>query len=352
MIESNNDSEDPDKIYKILQKVGQGNYGSVYKIQNIKSGQILAAKICKIESNNSESFKREINMLKQCDSPYILKYYASYIKKNMIWIVLEFCDGGSILDIMRITNEFYTEKEIASIIKMVLKGLQFLHAQKKIHRDIKAGNILLTDEGVVKLGDFGVSAQLTDSISKKISKIGTPYWMSPEVISQKSYDSKCDIWSLGITCIELAEGEPPYSEVRTFLVMKKILNNPPKGLTKPELWSNDFNDFVQKCLIINPEQRPTAAQLLNHNFIKNNDQGRGIIIQRLIKTMPLINKIRDELNEEEKNKNNENNNNMNNNEELDSLEYSQNESQINLFNDNENNLNENITKQNEIENKE
>ena len=160
------------------------------------------------------------------------------------------------------------------------------------------------------------------------------------------------LWSLGITCIELAEGEPPYSEVRTFLMMKKILNNPPKGLTKPELWSNDFNDFVQKCLIINPEQRPTATQLLNHNFIKNNDQGRGIIIQRLIKTMPLINKIRDELNEEEKNKNNENNNNMNNNEELDSLEYSQNESQINLFNDNENNLNENITKQNEIENKE
>jgi len=196
MIESNNDSEDQDKIYKILQKVGQGNYGSVYKIQNIKTDQILAAKICKIESNNSESFKRKINMLKQCDSPYILKYYASYIKKNIIWIVLEFCDGGSILDIMRITNEFYTEKEIASIIKMVLKGLQFLHAQKKIHRDIKAGNILLTDEGVVKLGDFGVSAQLTDSISKKISKIGTPYWMSSEVISQKSYDSKCDygVW--------------------------------------------------------------------------------------------------------------------------------------------------------------
>ena len=337
MLESNNESEDPDKIYKILQKVGQGNYGSVYKIQNIKTGQILAAKICKIESNNSESFKREINMLKQCDSPYILKYYASYIKKNIIWIVLEFCDGGSLLDIMRITNEFYSEKEIASIIKMVLKGLQFLHAQKKIHRDIKAGNILLTDEGVTKLGDFGVSAQLTDSISKKISKIGTPYWMSPEVISQKSYDSKCDIWSLGITCIELAEGEPPYSEVRTFLVMKKILNNPPKGLTKPELWSNDFNDFVQKCLIINPEQRPTATQLLNHDFIKNNDQGKGIIIQRLIKVMPLINKMRDELNEEEKNKNN----NINNNEELDSLEYSQNESQINLFNDNLNNINNN-----------
>ena len=154
MLESNSESEDPEKIYKIIQKVGQGNYGSVYKIQKIKTGEIMAAKICKIESNNSESFKREINMLKQCDSPYILKYYGSYIKKNIIWIVLEFCEGGSLLDIMRITNEYYSEKEIASIIKMVLKGLQFLHAQKKIHRDIKAGNILLTDEGVIKLGDL------------------------------------------------------------------------------------------------------------------------------------------------------------------------------------------------------
>ena len=341
MIEISNTQEDPEKLYKILQKVGQGNYGSVYKIQKIETGEIMAAKICKIESNNSESFKREISMLRQCDSPYILRYYGSYIKKNIIWIVLEFCEGGSLSDIMRISNQFYTEKEIASIIKMVLKGLQFLHAQKKIHRDIKAGNILLTDEGVAKLGDFGVSAQLTNSISKKISKIGTPYWMSPEVISQKSYDSKCDIWSLGITCIELAEGEPPYSEVRTFLVMKKILNNPPKGLTKPELWSKDFNNFVQKCLIIEPDQRPTATQLLNHEFIKNNDQGKGIIIQRLIKTMPLINKIREELNEEEKKRNDEKDTNNNiNYEELDSLEYSQNESQIHLFNDN-NNINNN-----------
>ena len=350
MLEPNPDNEGPEKLYKIIQKVGQGNYGSVYKIQKIKTGEIMAAKICKIESNNSESFKREINMLKQCDSPYILKYYGSYVKNNIIWIVLEFCEGGSLLDIMRITNEYYTEKEIASLIKMVLKGLQFLHAQKKIHRDIKAGNILLTDEGVIKLGDFGVSAQLTNSISKKISKIGTPYWMSPEVISQKSYDSKCDIWSLGITCIELAEGEPPYSEVRTFLVMKKILNNPPKGLTKPELWSKDFNDFVRKCLTIDPEQRPTATQLLNHDFIRNNDQGKGIIIQRLMKAMPLINKMREEINEEEKkrNKDKDSNTNLNNNnnninyDELDSLEYSQNESQIHLFSDNNiNNLNNN-----------
>ena len=329
MLNENNENDDPEKIYKIIEKVGQGNYGNVYKVKKIKTGEIFAAKICKIESNNTESFKKEINILKQCDSPYILKFYGSYIKNNIIWIVLEFCEGGSLLDIMRITNEYYKEKEIASIIQMVLKGLQFLHAQRKIHRDIKAGNILITDDGSAKLGDFGVSAQLTNSISKKISKIGTPYWMSPEVISQQSYDSKCDIWSLGITCIELAEGEPPYSEVRTFLVMKKILNNPPKGLTNPSLWSEEFNDFVKKCLIVDPDDRPTATQLLNHKFIKNNDQGKGIIMQRLIKAMPLINKMREELNEEEKQKN-ENGNIMD--EELDSLEYSKNESQIYLFN--------------------
>ena len=350
------EKEDPEKLFTILQKVGQGNYGSVYKVRNNITGEILAAKICKIVSNNTESFYKEINMLKQCDSPYILKYYSSYIKNNTVWIILEFCEGGSLLDIMRITNKFYTEKEIASIIKMVLKGLQFLHAQRKIHRDIKAGNILLTDEGVAKLGDFGVSAQLTNSISKKISKIGTPYWMSPEVISQKSYDSKCDIWSLGITCIELAEGEPPYSEVRTFLVMKKILNNPPKGLTNPNLWSNDFNDFIQKCLIFNPSQRPTAAQLLNHNFIKNNNQGNGIIIQRLIKAMPLINKFREEINQEENKRNNgidsededneEKTNNLNIDQERDSLEYSPNESKIELFNDNKNNIISNNLKNN------
>ena len=363
--------EDPENLFTILQKVGQGNYGSVYKVQNNISGEILAAKVCKIESNNKESFYKEINMLKQCDSPYILKYYSSYIKNNTIWIILEFCDGGSLLDIMRITNKFYTEKEIASIIKMVLKGLQFLHAQRKIHRDIKAGNILLTDEGVAKLGDFGVSAQLTNSISKKISKIGTPYWMSPEVISQKSYDSKCDIWSLGITCIELAEGEPPYSEVRTFLVMKKILNNPPKGLTNPNLWSNDFNDFVQKCLIFNPSQRPTAAQLLNHSFIKNNNLGKGIIIQRLINAMPLINKFREEINQEEIRRNNgietdniiedcdeddieeekNNINDINYIQEKDSLENSQTESKINLFDDNKNNILNNFNNNKKRKNK-
>ena len=264
-----NQREDPDQKYTILEKLGQGNYGSVYKIQNKKTKEIFAAKISTILKSNIENYKKEINVLKQCNNPYIIKYKNSYIKNNKIWIIIEYCEGGSILDLMHITKRKLTEEQISNIIRMVLKGLIYLHSQKKIHRDIKAGNILITKKGLIKLGDFGVSAQLMHSHSKKISKIGTPYWMSPEVISQNNYDSKCDIWSLGITCIELAEGNPPYSHIRTFLVMKKIISNPPKGLTYPHLWSFEFNDFVSKCLIFDHFKRPSAKELINHKFIRD-----------------------------------------------------------------------------------
>ena len=180
--------EDPEKIFEILEKLGQGNYGVVYKVMKKSTKEIFAAKISTILKSNLENFKKEINVLKQCNSPYIIKYQNSYLKNNKIWIIIEYCDAGSVLDLMRITNKYLNEEEISSITQMVLKGLIFLHDQKKIHRDIKAGNILLTKEGYAKLGDFGVSAQLMHSFSKKISKIGTPYWMSPEVISQNSYD--------------------------------------------------------------------------------------------------------------------------------------------------------------------
>ncbi len=162
---------------------------------------------------------------------------------------------------------------------MVLQGLAFLHEKKKIHRDIKAGNIMLNRDGYAKLGDFGVSAQLVNSFSKKNSKIGTPYWMSPEVIMQTNYDSKCDIWSLGITCIEMAEGEPPNHNIRYFLVMKRIVNEPPTSVTHPEKWSKEFNDFVRKCLTYDPNHRPSAKELLYHPFIIKYSRGNSFIAE-------------------------------------------------------------------------
>ena len=150
-------NEDPELIYEILEKLGQGNYGIVYKVRKKQTNEIFAAKISTILNSNIDNFKKEINVLKQSNSPYIIKYYNSYIKNNKIWIIIEYCDCGSILDLMRITKKTLKENEISAIIKNILKGLIFLHDQKKIHRDIKAGNILLTKKNsYVKIGDFGV----------------------------------------------------------------------------------------------------------------------------------------------------------------------------------------------------
>ena len=280
---------DPEQEFDLIELIGQGNYGRVYKVLHKKTGKIYAAKIANIGTNNEiESFKKEINVLKQCNSPYIVHYYDSYIKNYQIWIILEYCDGGSLLELIKILPKPLNEEQIASLIYMILTGLNFLHENKKIHRDVKTGNILLTREGIAKLGDFGVSTQLMHSFSKKISKIGTPFYMSPEVIMQNKYNYKCDIWSLGITAFEMAEGEPPFSKTKAYLVLKKIITQPPKGLKNKDKWSKDFNDFVEKCLIYEPNDRPSAKELLKHPFIVKNNRGNKLISE-------LINNCLDDL---------------------------------------------------------
>ncbi|XP_036088784.1 serine/threonine-protein kinase 3 isoform X4 [Rousettus aegyptiacus] len=166
-------------------------------------------------------------------------------------------------------DSWLTEDEIATILKSTLKGLEYLHFMRKIHRDIKAGNILLNTEGHAKLADFGVAGQLTDTMAKRNTVIGTPFWMAPEVIQEIGYNCVADIWSLGITSIEMAEGKPPYADIHPMRAIFMIPTNPPPTFRKPELWSDDFTDFVKKCLVKNPEQRATATQLLQHPFIKN-----------------------------------------------------------------------------------
>lgn len=280
---------DPENEFDLIELVGQGNYGRVYKAMHKKTGKIYSAKIAYIEKTNEvESFKKEINILSQCNNQYIVHYFGSYIKGHQIWIILEFCDGGSLYELIKILPRNLNEEEIASIVCMILKGLIFLHENKKIHRDIKTENILLTHEGIAKLADFGVSTQLMHSFSKKITKIGTPFYMSPEVILQNKYDYKCDIWSLGITTIEMAEGEPPFAKVKGYWVLKKIITHPPKGLKNKEKWSSEFNDFVEKCLIYEPEKRPSAKELLQHPFILKYNRGNKLIAE-------LINNSLDDL---------------------------------------------------------
>uniref|UniRef100_A0A8B9XP40 non-specific serine/threonine protein kinase n=1 Tax=Bos mutus grunniens TaxID=30521 RepID=A0A8B9XP40_BOSMU len=269
-------TKQPEEVFDVLEKLGEGSYGSVYKAIHKETGQIVAIKQVPVESDLQEIIK-EISIMQQCDSPHVVKYYGSYFKNTDLWIVMEYCGAGSVSDIIRLRNKTLTEDEIATILQSTLKGLEYLHFMRKIHRDIKAGNILLNIEGHAKLADFGVAGQLTDTMAKRNTVIGTPFWMAPEVIQEIGYNCVADIWSLGITAIEMAEGKPPYADIHPMRAIFMIPTNPPPTFRKPELWSDSFMDFVKQCLVKSPEQRATATQLLQHPFVKS---AKGVSILR------------------------------------------------------------------------
>ena len=288
--------EDPNKIYSKIQKVfTDSNKSEIYKVKNRKTGEIFAVKIIKEYNSN---FVERIKSLKKFESPYISQFYHSYILNNSIWIVTEFCDCGSVLDIMKITNKCFKENEIASIIIMVLKGLQYLHLQKKYHGGIKPSNILINNEGVVKLSDYNISNQLLNVNNQNNKLSHNLYKMPPELTNKNntnknSYSIKCDIWYLGLTCIELAEGN------LTFINNKKNREKNMNDIKINNLWSLEFIDFIQKCLSENPANRPSAAILLNHPFIVNNNKGKGIIKKKINSIKNLIDIYREKIDEQE-----------------------------------------------------
>ncbi|CAH0562647.1 unnamed protein product [Brassicogethes aeneus] len=258
----------PEEVFDTICKLGEGSYGSVFKALHKESGQVLAIKQVPVDTDLQEIIK-EISIMQQCDSPYVVKYYGSYFKNTDLWIVMEYCGAGSVSDIMRLRKKTLTEDEIATILSDTLKGLEYLHLRRKIHRDIKAGNILLNSEGHAKLADFGVAGQLTDTMAKRNTVIGTPFWMAPEVIQEIGYDCVADIWSLGITALEMAEGKPPYGDIHPMRAIFMIPTKPPPSFRELDRWSPEFIDFVSVCLVKNPEERATATDLLNHEFVVN-----------------------------------------------------------------------------------
>uniref|UniRef100_H2Z342 non-specific serine/threonine protein kinase n=1 Tax=Ciona savignyi TaxID=51511 RepID=H2Z342_CIOSA len=261
-------TKQPDEVFDLLEKLGEGAYGCVFKAIYKEAGQVVAIKQVPVESDLQEIIK-EIAIMQQCDSLYVVKYYGSYFKNTDLWIVMEYCGAGSVSDIIRLRRKTLTEDEIATILKDTLKGLEYLHFMRKIHRDVKAGNILLNTVGNSKLADFGVAGQLTDTMAKRNTVIGTPFWMAPEVIQEIGYDCVADIWSLGITAIEMAEGKPPYSDIHPMRAIFMIPTKPPPTFRDPEKWSETFINFVSQCLVKSPAQRATATTLLQHDFIKN-----------------------------------------------------------------------------------
>lgn len=296
--------EDPTLIFEFLAQLGEGSYGSVYKALDKRDGKVVAIKVLEVENEDTTALVREIHILSQCHSKYIVAYKGAYEKDQHVWIVMEYCGAGSICDIMAICDLVLDEAQIAVVLKKALLGLQYLHSQNKIHRDIKAGNILLTDDGECKLADFGVSAEVSHTMPKRTTTIGTPYWMAPEVLQAHEYDGKADIWSLGITAIEMAVGEPPLSNIHPMRALFMIPNNPPPKLPHPEKYSPEFTDFIAVCLQKDPAKRPDATTLLkSHPFIVN--AGPTSIIKNLVDTcLPAIDEYREmEAKEAEENAN-------------------------------------------------
>ncbi|XP_073530994.1 TRAF2 and NCK-interacting protein kinase isoform X7 [Phyllobates terribilis] len=282
---------DPAGIFELVELVGNGTYGQVYKGRHVKTGQLAAIKVMDVTGDEEEEIKQEINMLKKYSHHRnIATYYGAFIKKNppgmddQLWLVMEFCGAGSVTDLIKNTKGNTLKEEwIAYICREILRGLSHLHQHKVIHRDIKGQNVLLTENAEVKLVDFGVSAQLDRTVGRRNTFIGTPYWMAPEVIAcdenpDATYDFKSDLWSLGITAIEMAEGAPPLCDMHPMRALFLIPRNPAPRL-KSKKWSKKFQSFIESCLVKNHSQRPTTEQLMKHPFIRDQPNERQVRIQ-------------------------------------------------------------------------
>ena len=302
----------PEDLFTLLYPIGRGAFGLVYKAMHNSTNEIYAIKIIDYSKDNDRennyvvnynysSIQQETSLMKLVnDSNYVVKYYGSYFsrKSNTLWLILEYCSSGSVIDLMLAMERTFSEVEVATIMEMVLHGLSLIHSKNLIHRDIKGANILLSEDGYAKLGDFGIGTQLLNQKYRQ-SKKGSPYWMSPQVASNLKYDFKTDIWSLGITCLEILQGEPPFSDMEPKDVIKKLAKN---SFNLNEIvdfneHTYEFKNFIEHCLEVDPVKRYSAEQLLKQDFIRKFSRGRKYMIELIRQHVEDVEKFRFESEE-------------------------------------------------------
>ena len=286
---------DPEKIFDDLREIGHGSFGAVYYAKCNLTREIVAIKkmsyLGKQSMEKWQDILKEIRFLRQLNHPNTIEYKGCYLHENTAWLVMEYC-VGSASDIIEVHKRPLKEEEISAICDGSLRGLAYLHSLGRIHRDIKAGNILLTEQGIVKLADFGSAAIKCPANSF----VGTPYWMAPEVIlamDEGQYDGKVDVWSLGITCIELAERKPPYFNMNAMSALYHIAQNDTPTLQSPD-WSDVFRNFVESCLKKSPIDRPTSSKLLGHYYVTR-PRSPNVLIDLIARTKAAVREL-DNLN--------------------------------------------------------
>ncbi len=264
-------NKDPTKVFTNMKKIGEGASGNVFLATKPDGSRCALKKVKPSSRVEQDALEMEIRMMCCTRHPNLIKCQETYLFGGSMWIVMEFMGGGCLtneLEKYQNTRKRMDEREIAFVLREVLTGLKFMHGMKRLHRDIKSDNVLLTDDGRVKLADFGFCAELTEERRKRTTCVGTPYWMAPELIRQNEYDYKVDLWSVGILAIECAEWEPPYMDQDPMRAMYLICTKDPPRLRGNE-WSREFKDFVASILVMNPHKRPSASQLLAHPFLQN-----------------------------------------------------------------------------------
>ncbi|KAG5508732.1 hypothetical protein JKF63_05230 [Porcisia hertigi] len=262
--------EDPKDLFEIMENIGIGNFGVVLKARNRVTDDIVAIKQVPLSDTDKEDLDtivKEVEILRECDHPNIVRFYGTYQSLGVLWIVMEYCEGGSVDTAYDLLRRPLSEPLIAYVCRQILLGLRYLHERHVIHRDVKGSNVLLTKDGQVKLADFGVSTELKHTLSRRNSFIGTALWMAPEALTEKDYDSRADIWSLGIVTIELAEGQPPHLGMHIARAVFFIPLNDPPTLHDKERWSPQMNMFIRRLLSKDKDMRPSAATMLMDPFV-------------------------------------------------------------------------------------